>query len=177
MDIKVSDYIKHIDFSNISFYEFYEITKDDKFGEFLYIIKEGETTFPYFYIKSKHSTMPLSVYLTIDSSEESIKNYIEREIINKKYRQFEFSIVLIKIKLGQKVTRSKWENKNVFLYYVPHGRYDAKTDAAKSFAAEDGKVDYGDYIAIRTEDGYVIPYTPTQDDLLADDWELVDDNE
>lgn len=175
MDIKVSDYIKHLDFSNTPFYEFHGITKDDKFEQFLYIIKEGETTFPYFYIKSKLSTMPLSIYLTIDSSEESIKNYIEREIINKKSRQFEFGIVLIKIKLGQKVTRSKWENKNVFLYYVSRDRYNAKTGVAKSFAAEDGKVDYGDYIAIRTENGYVIPYTPTQDDLLADDWELVDE--
>lgn len=174
MDIKVSDYIKRINLSD-NIRGFYEVTKDDKAGQFLYIITIGENTLPELYIKSKLSKVPLLTYLKLESSEESIKSYIENEIIGRKSQQFEFSTAIALLKAERKVTRYKWNNKNVFVYYVSPGRYDAKTDVAKSFAAEDGKVDYGAYIAIRTADGYVIPWTPTQDDLLSDDWEVIDD--
>lgn len=47
------------------------------------------------------------------------------------------------------------------------------TDIAKSIADKDGKVLYKEYIAIRCKDGDVGFYTPTQCDVLADDWEVV----
>ena len=61
----------------------------------------------------------------------------------------------------------------MFLYYVPEGRYPARTDAAKSIAEEDGKVDYGAYIAMKTAQGNVVPWLASQTDMLADDWEVV----
>ncbi len=47
------------------------------------------------------------------------------------------------------------------------------TDIAKSIADKDGKVLYKEYIAIRCKDGDIEFYTPTQRDVLADDWEVV----
>lgn len=76
------------------------------------------------------------------------------------------------IKNGKKVRRERWSG-DKFLYYVPSASYPAMTDIAKSIADKDGKVLYKEYIAIRCKDGDIEFYTPTQRDVLADDWEVV----
>ena len=76
------------------------------------------------------------------------------------------------IKNGKKARRECWSG-DKFLYYVPPASYPAMTDIAKSIADKDGKVLYKEYIAIRCKDGDVGFYTPTQCDILADDWEVV----
>ena len=85
-----------------------------------------------------------------------------------------FGLAIEAMKKGKKVARRGWNGKGMFLYYVPEGRYPARTDAAKSFAAEDGKVDYGAYIAMKTAQGNVVPWLASQTDMLADDWEVVE---
>ena len=42
-----------------------------------------------------------------------------------------------------------------------------------SIADKDGKVLYKEYIAIRYKDGDVGFYTPTQCDILAEDWKVI----
>ena len=84
-----------------------------------------------------------------------------------------FGLAIEAMKKGKKVSRRGWNGKGMFLYYVPEGRYPARTDAAKSIAEEDGKVDYGAYIAMKTAQGNVTPWLASQTDMLADDWEVV----
>lgn len=84
-----------------------------------------------------------------------------------------FGLAIEAAKKGAKITRRGWNGKGMFLYYVPEGRYPARTDAAKSIATEDGKVDYGAYIAMKTAQGNVVPWLASQTDILADDWEVV----
>ena len=84
-----------------------------------------------------------------------------------------FGLAIEAMKKGKKVSRRGWNGKGMFLYYVPEGRYPARTDAAKSIAEEDGKVDYGAYIAMKTAQGNVVPWLASQTDMLADDWEVV----
>lgn len=81
------------------------------------------------------------------------------------------------LKQGKKVTRKGWNGKKMFLYYVPAGRYPAKTEAAQSIADEDGKVNYGPYIAMKTAQGNVVPWLASQTDMLSEDWEVVGSNE
>ena len=76
------------------------------------------------------------------------------------------------IKKWQKVRREGWSG-DKFLYYVPSASYPAMTDIAKSIANKDGKVLYKEYIAIHCKDGDIGFYTPTQCDILAEDWEVV----
>ena len=85
-----------------------------------------------------------------------------------------FGLAIEAAKKGAKITRRGWNGKGMFLYYVPEGRYPARTDAAKSIATEDGKVDYGAYIAMKTAQGNVVPWLASQTDILADDWEVVE---
>lgn len=70
---------------------------------------------------------------------------------------------------GKKVTRKGWNGKGVFLYYVPAASYPAQTEAAKEHFGE--LVPYAPYIAMKTAQGYVVPWLANQTDLLADDYE------
>ena len=73
------------------------------------------------------------------------------------------------IKAQKTVRRANWSG-DKFLYYVPAAYYPAITSIAKSIANDDGKVPYKEYIAIHCNDGAVGFYTPTQCDILANDW-------
>jgi hypothetical protein len=84
-----------------------------------------------------------------------------------------FGKALDMMKEGVKVARKGWNGKGQFVYYVPEGRYAAITDAAKSIAAEDGKVTYRPYLALKTVQGDVATWAPSISDLLAEDWEVV----
>lgn len=88
-----------------------------------------------------------------------------------------FGTALMALESGRKVTRKGWHGKGMFVYFVGPDRYVAKTDAAKSIADEEGKVSYSGYFAIKLPDGHVSVWTPSTEDLLADDWDLVEDDE
>lgn len=85
-----------------------------------------------------------------------------------------FGKALEALKGGNKVARAGWNGKGMFLYYVPENRYEALTDAAKQIAGEDGKVEYGAYIAMKTAQGNVVPWLASQTDMLAEDWQVVE---
>jgi len=69
---------------------------------------------------------------------------------------------------GRKVARAGWNGKGMFLYHVPANSYKTVTDVAK---AEFGDtVEYGAYIAMKTDQGNVVPWLASQSDILADDW-------
>jgi len=88
----------------------------------------------------------------------------------------DFSDALEALKEGYKVTRKSWviQGKSRYLYYVAPGVYPARTNVAREEFGEE--VPYSGYIALKTDLGYVTPYTPTNPDLLAEDW-LVISNE
>lgn len=83
---------------------------------------------------------------------------------------FAFDEILEELTLrGQSIARQSW-SVGAFLYYVPEGRYIARTDIAKGFAGQDGKVAYAPYIALKKANGEVEPWNPTTADILAKDW-------
>lgn len=107
---------------------------------------------------------------------DGYESWSPKDVFEEAYRPIDgmsFGLAIEAAKKGAKITRRGWNGKGMFLYYVPEGRYPARTDAAKSIAAEDGKVDYGAYIAIKTAKGNVVPWLASQTDMLADDWEVV----
>lgn len=84
----------------------------------------------------------------------------------------DFGWAIRQLKEGNKVQRKGWNGKGQFVYYVPADRYIAKTDIAKSIMAEDGKVDYRAYLALRTAQGDVATWVPSISDCLSDDWQI-----
>ena len=108
---------------------------------------------------------------------DGYESWSPKDVFNEAYRPTDcmnFGLAIEAMKKGKKVSRRGWNGKGMFLYYVPEGRYPARTDAAKSIATEDGKVDYGAYIAMKTAQGNVVPWLASQTDILADDWEVVE---
>ena len=108
---------------------------------------------------------------------DGYESWSPKNVFEEAYRPIggmNFGLAIEAAKKGAKITRRGWNGKGMFLYYVPEGRYPARTDAAKSIAAEDGKVDYGAYIAMKTVQGNVVPWLASQTDMLADDWEVVE---
>lgn len=75
------------------------------------------------------------------------------------------------VKKGAKITRSGWNGKGQYVYFVPENRYAAQTDIAK---AEFGDtVPYRAYLALKTVQGDVVPWIASQSDVLTNDWQIV----
>lgn len=81
-----------------------------------------------------------------------------------------FGIAIEMLKKSFRVARKGWNGKGMFLYYVPVGAYAPCTKIAASLVNENGLVEYGAYIAMKTAQGNVIPWLASQTDMLAEDW-------
>ena len=68
---------------------------------------------------------------------------------------------------GKAIKRDKWQDN--FIYLVPADKYMAKTNIAKDFVENDGKVVYLPYIAYKTPQ-CVAMWKPSHEDILAEDW-------
>lgn len=82
----------------------------------------------------------------------------------------DFSQALNELKNGRKLTRIGWNGKGMFIYLVPKGNYPPTTTIAKELTNHTGHVPYQSYIAFKTADGTVVPWTASQTDLLEGDW-------
>jgi len=85
----------------------------------------------------------------------------------------DFGTALIALKEGKSVSRTGWNGKGMFLYYVPAAEYPAMTEIAKA-AFPSGMVPYGAYIAMKTAQENVVPWLASQTDVLAEDWQVID---
>lgn len=85
-----------------------------------------------------------------------------------------FGEAIAVMKAGIPINRMGWNGRNMFLYYVPENRYEPTTQVAK--ARFDGNpVPYRSYIAMKTVDGYVVPWVASQTDILSNDWQIAGD--
>jgi hypothetical protein len=70
----------------------------------------------------------------------------------------DFSEALYALKDGQRVARTGWNGRGMWIAYEPIGTSNMSLP----------------YIYISSADDYLAPWTPSQTDLAADDWVLVD---
>ena len=89
---------------------------------------------------------------------------------------FSFGHAIASLKLGHRVARSGWNGKGMFLYYVPENKYPASRNEHGTMIGvfEDDMVPYREYIALKTVDNQVVPWTPSISDALAEDWQIVE---
>lgn len=84
----------------------------------------------------------------------------------------DFGFALAALKQGEAVARSGWNGAGQFVYRVGPGRYPPATVIAKrAFGGE--AVPYAPYYALKNAQGSVVPWTPSQGDLEAEDWTIV----
>lgn len=76
-----------------------------------------------------------------------------------------FSEALESIKYGNKVCRSGWNGKGMFIYLSEHDQN------APVSTDEDGKpYKYLDCIMMKTANNELVPWLASQTDVLSDDW-------
>jgi len=83
-----------------------------------------------------------------------------------------FSWALEMLREGKALYRKNWNGKGMYLYLVGPNDYPAQTEIAKKEFGE--MVPYGAYIAMKTAQGNVVPWNPSQTCLLAFDWNVVE---
>ena len=98
-----------------------------------------------------------------------------KEVFDNAYRQngsLTFGDAIVALKHGQRVARSGWNGKGMFLYYVPENKYPAARNTLNTLDGlfEDNLVPYAAYIAMKTAQDNVIPWLASQSDVLAEDW-------
>lgn len=85
-----------------------------------------------------------------------------------------FSRVLEHLKEGDKVARSGWNGKGMFLFLVPGSTFVVNRPPLLGIYLEGTEIDYHAHIDMKTADDKVVPWLASQTDLLAEDWEVID---
>ena len=84
-----------------------------------------------------------------------------------------FSEALEEIKKGNRVSRSGWNGKGMFLFLVSGSTFTVNREPLLSILGEGATVNYHAHIDMKTADGQIVPWLCSQTDMLADDWCLV----
>jgi len=85
----------------------------------------------------------------------------------------DFSTALKHLKIGDRVTRTGWNGKNMFLYLVPSSTFNVNRPPLLGIYPEGKAIAYGAHIDMRTATGDCIPWVASHTDLLASDWAIV----
>jgi len=84
----------------------------------------------------------------------------------------DFSQALIQIKAGERVARSGWNGKGMFIFLVPGSKFKVNRAPLLGIYPEGTEIDYHGHIDMKTADGQVVPWLCSQTDMLATDWEV-----
>jgi hypothetical protein len=87
-----------------------------------------------------------------------------------------FSTALEHVKKGARISRASWEDYDVFVVYqkgYPEGISCNKQTAEAWGMKEGDKFICNPYLQIQNKDGSHSMWTPTIDDILANDWSIV----
>jgi hypothetical protein len=87
----------------------------------------------------------------------------------------DFGEALHDLKQGERVSRSGWNGKDMFIYLVPGSTFTVNRPPLLGIYPEGTSINYLPHIDMRTADGSCVPWLASQADLMAEDWELVTD--
>lgn len=85
----------------------------------------------------------------------------------------DFGQALSALKGGQRVARTGWNGKGMFLYLVPGSNFTVNRPPLLGIYPEGSKIDYRDHIDMKTADDQCVPWVASQSDLLCNDWNVV----
>lgn len=85
-----------------------------------------------------------------------------------------FSEALTLVKNGHRIAREGWNGKEMFLFFVPGSKFKVNREPLLGIYPEGTEIEYHGHIDLKTAQGYVVPWTPSQPDVLAEDWAVLD---
>ena len=86
-----------------------------------------------------------------------------------------FSLALMWLKQGKKVARKGWNGKGMFVFLVQGSQFKVNRAPLLGIYPEGTEITYQPHIDMKTVDGSIVPWLASQSDLLAEDWEILDD--
>jgi len=86
---------------------------------------------------------------------------------------FDFSEALKELKNGNKVARSGWNGKDMFIFLVSGSKFIVNREPLLGIYPEGTEVNYHAHVDMKTADDKVVPWLCSQTDMLADDWQIV----
>lgn len=90
----------------------------------------------------------------------------------------DFADALRAVKAGARIARSGWNGRGMWVAFMPGhpGGHPADVQTAEAHRLGVGEiVKVPPYLVLRTAGGDLVPWTISQTDALADDWEAVGD--
>jgi hypothetical protein len=88
-------------------------------------------------------------------------------------KEMPFGHAVEAMKQGKKVARAGWNDKDMFIYYVPAQQYLTTTEVGTTNFGP--KAECGAYICMKPASGpLVIGWLASQTDMLAEDWQIID---
>jgi len=78
---------------------------------------------------------------------------------------------------GSKVARAGWNGKGMFLFLVPGSVFKVNRPPLLGIYPEGTEVKYQPHVDMKTAQGSVVPWLASQSDLLAKDWEVVEESQ
>jgi hypothetical protein len=88
----------------------------------------------------------------------------------------EFGWAIKQMRNGEKVRRAGWNGKGMFLFLVPGSTFKVNRPPLLGIYPEGTEINYQPHIDMRTVQNTVVPWVPSQSDVLAIDWEVVEEN-
>lgn len=86
----------------------------------------------------------------------------------------DFAWALRQLMAGKKLTREGWNGADQFVFMVPGSTFNVNRAPLLGIYPEDTEITYLPHLDLRNAQGKVGTWTPSNGDLFADDWELVD---
>lgn len=96
---------------------------------------------------------------------------VERSLKDK--IMFTFSIALERLKNGDKLSRTGWNGKGMFIFLVPGSQFDVNRPPLLGLFDLGTRISYRPHIDIKNVDGTIAVWAPSQTDMMADDWGVV----
>lgn len=84
-----------------------------------------------------------------------------------------FNEALVELKAGNKVCRSGWNGKGMFIFLVPGSTFKVNRPPLLGIYSEGTEINYRPHIDMKGVDGSISVWNPTCNDILAEDWEIV----
>ena len=81
-----------------------------------------------------------------------------------------FSGALEALKEGKRVAREGWNGKNMFIFLVQGSTFQVSRAPLNQFYPEGTEIKYHAHIDLRSANGEIVPWNPSQADMLSSDW-------
>ena len=77
------------------------------------------------------------------------------------------------VKDGKRIARDEWSGIGQYISYIPATKRDPVADLEHEIVGKDGMIAVGDYLMFHASNRIPVPWCPTSDDILANDWRIV----